>query len=221
MFADIINKLKTVGFDGLATLLLSNLIIITTLGLTPLAILIYVARIATTAPKWISGQFWILVPGACLRNNQPSTEFKRRLERAYQLFEELPGNKIVILGGVVGSNTISEAEAGRTYLLHRGVPESHILMEQHSGNTLDNFLFAKAEKPQVGQTNTVIVSNRYHLARCGVMANSLQIEHQLCAAEERLCWSPLNLLRMLKEAYRLHWYWCDIYWTRVTGNEKR
>jgi len=51
------------------------------------------------------------------------------------------------------------------------------------------------------------------------MANSLQIKHQLCAAEERLQWSLTNLLRLLKEAYRLHWYWCGYYWAKATGNK--
>lgn len=219
MLAGMKNKLKAIGLDGFAMLLLSNLIIVATLGLTLLAILIHVIRVAFTAPTSVTGQRWIIVPGMCLRNDLPNAEFKRRLERARQLFDTAGGGKIILLGGIVGANTVSEAMAGKHYLLELGVPETHIVLEQNSSNTLENFRFAKRDIATT-ETSAVIVSSRYHLARCGVMAKSLQIEHQLCGAEDQLSWLPGMLLRLLKEAYHLHWYWSGRYWAKATGNEK-
>jgi uncharacterized SAM-binding protein YcdF (DUF218 family) len=106
-------------------------------------------------------------------------------------------------------------------LIQRGVPKSHIVLEQTSSNTFENFRFAKAQIAQVGRAEIVIVSSRYHLARCGVMASCMNIKHQLCAAEDQLQWSPENLLNLLKEAYYLHCYWCGRCWAIATGNKTK
>ena len=221
MLANMNRKLNAIGLDGVGILLLSNLIIVATLGLTLLLILIFVARIASASPISVLGRVCIIVPGMLLRNNQLPAEYERRLERAMQLFDNGTSTEIVILGGIVGPNTISEAMAGRNYLMRRGVPKSNFALEQSSRNTFENFRFAKAKITQIGQTETVIVSSRYHLARCGLIASLMNIKHQLCGAEDRLQWSPEILLKLLKEAYYLHCYLCGRYWNIATGRKNR
>ena len=214
------SKFKAIGWDGIAMLLLSNLILVATMGLTFLLPLFYVLRIAIKSPITAMGVRSIIIPGMCLTDNQPNAEFKRRLNRAATLRGDNDISHIFILGGLTGGNSVTEAAAGKTYLIQQQVPERLLVLEEKSNNTLENFRFAKQLIDESDGGCAALVTSRYHLARCRVMADSLGIEHQLCGAEARFAPTLINILCLLKEAYHLHWYFSGRYWATLTGNKK-
>lgn len=200
-------------------LLLSMAVIVVTLGTTLFLFVVYVTRIALRTPVIVTDCHAIMVPGMCLENNLPNNEFKRRLLRARALHDAGNYRLVILLGGVTGNNSLSEAIAGKQFLTAQGVSEAVIQLEQESNNTLENFRFARCLITEE-TSDVALVSSRYHLARCGVMANSLQIKHQLCSAESSFEWRPVNILLLLKEAFHLHWYFSGRFWATMTGNEK-
>ncbi|MFC1748979.1 YdcF family protein [Pseudomonadota bacterium] len=217
-------KLKAIGWDGLAMLAVSNVIVFASMGITLLLLLGYVLRIAVKAPAAVKPMGCVVIPGKCLKRGAPDAEFIRRLDRVAAVYNtpmlERAEIKIFVLGGVTDGNTVSESSVGQRYLQQLGVPPACVVLEDKSNNTLENFRFAKALINSEEMGEAVVVSSRYHLARCGVMAKSLGIPYELCAAEAYFSPGPRNLLNIALEAYRLHWYFCGRYWAMITRNKK-
>ncbi len=212
------NKFHAIGWDGIAMLLLSNLLIVFSLGTSIFYLLMKVVMTAQRSPANTRGEI-LIVPGMQLVANQPNQEFIRRLSKASQISTPNKTPKILILGGLTGGNTISEAQAGRRYLEQQGFDTTQIFLEEKSNNTLENFRFSKQLLP-VNEQYPIIVSSRYHLARCSTMAKHVGIAHTLCGAEDSLSLTPRNILLLLKEAYHLHWYHSGRYWATLTRNQK-
>lgn len=207
------------GLDGLTTLLISNLSIVVTLGLSLIPSMCSVYRTAKTSPCNVPAGSFLLVMGARLENDRITTFFRQRLDRALALIKGEKGLRILLLGGITGNNRISEAEMGRQYLLRNGVDPDHVMLEDQSRHTLENLKHARTLFASRACSATIL-SNRFHLARCSALARGLGIEHALCAAEDELRPSFAVAGQLLLEAYYLHWYKAGRRWSRWTGNKK-
>ena len=149
--------------------------------------------------------------------------------------------QIIILGGLTGGNKVSEARSGAYYLIAQGIDAGQIVMEDQSRHTLENLQNARALllnqsaeldnsdivsqlssqlSPQASGLNAAIITSRYHLYRVITLASGLNLTLQPIAAEERFNLSFINLLRLFKEAYYLHWYWSGKLWVFITANKK-
>ena len=205
------------GWDGLAMLALSNLLLLATLGLSGLWLLRRVWRIARDAPvAGVKGD-WIVVLGARLIHDQVAPGYARRLHRAAALYHADPRQRILLVGGHTGGCG-SEAERGREFLLGRGLPATSLFIEDQSLNTLDNLRHARHLLAEDSARPFVLVTSRYHLARSQALARGLDLQPVLCAAEDRLRLSPLLLWRLGLEAWYLHWYEVGKAWSRWTRN---
>ncbi|MBE2293505.1 MAG: YdcF family protein, partial [Phycisphaerales bacterium] len=99
-----------------------------------------------------------------------------------------------------------------------GIPDSHLMIEDQSLNTLDNLRHARRMLPDLREQPFILVSSRYHLARGQALALGLGLKPVLCAAEEYLRCNLWTLWRLILEAYYLHWYAVGKSWSRWTGN---
>jgi uncharacterized SAM-binding protein YcdF (DUF218 family) len=112
-----------------------------------------------------SGDVPILVLGAGLINGEPSPTLKRRLNKAYEIYQQNP-TTIVTSGGVDYNEEISEGEAMKRYLVSLGVEPTDILVEDQSTSTHENFLFSKEllalsePKPEI-----IVITNDFHMFR--------------------------------------------------------
>lgn len=205
------------GSDGWFTLLLSNLFIVLGGGLGLLWKTYEVVRTAQESPIVLPEKIeLILLPCMRLEHGKPHTDFRTRLERAI-LLHQAHGAAVLLLGGHTGS-AISEAAAGRIYLLERGVTQNQILLEERSRNTLENMHNARGLIAKHDFEKIAITSNRYHLARCQTLASGLGIRAVSCAAETS---SKIRLRQwpsLLLEGYYLHWYTTGKHWSRLTRN---
>ncbi|WP_421880611.1 YdcF family protein [Pacificispira sp.] len=199
-----LGRLRSMGGDGLVMLIASSTGIIATAGISLLVCFYHVFAVArrAAAPP-VAGAGPVLVPGVCLQpNGRPDPDFIMRLTRAMR-FEKAD---IVILGGATRAGVaISEAAAGRQWLIANGVAAEQVQCEETSRNTLENLRAARRRFVRTG-SDPVIVSNRYHLARLGLLARGLGMDPLLCAAEERLTMTPGMVRRLLLEAFFIHWY---------------
>lgn len=207
-------RLLSMGSDGLAMLVLANAFVAATLGLSLLWQLHRVHRIARNAPIAAAGPGWRLVFGVCLGTQTMPPDFALRLERARSLPQIAP---ILILGGHTGRGALSEAMAGRDWLVRHGVSPVMVLTEDGSRNTLENLRAARHRLDKAGAP-PVLITNRYHLARTSALATGLGLRHELCAAEDRLSYRPRQLMKMLTEAYLLNWYDVGRTWATLTGH---
>ena len=203
------------GWDGLAMLLLSNLVLLATAGMSGLWWLHRVWRIARDAPfAGVEGD-WVVVLGARLIHDQVAPGHTRRLRRAAALYQADPRRRILVVGGHTGGS-VSEAERGREFLRGLGIPASRLFIEDQSLNTLDNLRHARRLLAEDRARPFVLVTSRYHLARSQALARGLNLQPVLCAAEERLRLNPLLLWRLILEAWYLHWYAVGKAWSRWT-----
>lgn len=117
---------------------------------------------------------YILVPGAGLMGENPSYLYRLRLDEALTLYKENPGCTIVVLGGQGDDELLPEAEAGKRYLIRKGVPEGDVVAECRSLDTAENLQNFKAMFP--GVERAALVSNDFHVYRCSLLAKRNGIE---------------------------------------------
>lgn len=227
-------KENAFGWDGLSTFIISNILLVVTLGLVFVAIFVKTIIIAYSTGTSLLEKNTLLVAGLRLENDQPVEEFKTRLNRVLTLSQstqkENEVHRIIILGGLTGNNNMTEARAGADYLMAQGIAAERIILEDHSRHTLENIQNARIlllnESIETGHTMPVsemsvaIISSRYHLYRILTLARGLNLFLQPVAAEDDFSLSFINVLRLFKEAYYLHWYWSGKLWVMITGNKK-
>lgn len=209
---------RALGRGGWLTLALSNLVLAGTGGLSLLLALRRVYAIAKTAPDRCSEGSVLVVFGMRLRGEAVAPDYARRLERALALYRMGHTQRILLVGGRTGRGDISEAHAGRAYLTARGLPDEALVLEDQSRHTLENLQRARSIISQGDSIRVALVSNRYHLARVQALAHGLSMGHELCGAEAHWQGSAPAILRLVGEAYYLHWYWIGRAWTRATFN---
>jgi uncharacterized SAM-binding protein YcdF (DUF218 family) len=204
---------SAVGAGGFKMLFISTLVIVLTGGLSLLPVARRVIRIGRDTATHLPESRAVLVPGVRLQQGEIGADFRCRLERAAVLHAD-GAAPLVLLGGITGSAVVSEAAKGRDYLRARGVADGAMQLEESSRHTLENLRHARVLLGDA--TPVTIISNRYHLARLGVMAAGLGLDHRLCAAEADWRWSPALAGHLLREAFYIHWYLTGSRWARLT-----
>lgn len=177
-----------------------------------------VLRQARTTPHTCNTRIdMILIPGMQLSAGEPNQDFRLRLHRARQLHQQ-HGCHLLLMGGLTGGEVVSEAAAGKQFLVRQGVESSAVQLEDGSRNTLENLSNTRRQLHHDGIERYVLITNRYHLARCQALAHGLGMTPLLCAAEECFNWPPSSWPRLLQETYYLHWYHTGKLWSRMTRN---
>jgi len=210
-------RFDDLGPHGVLTLLLSNLLIISTLGISLCWQWLKTFRLARDSRPDAGDATTLIVLGMRLQENKPAQDFKARLDRAVSLYKKAAHRKIYILGGLTGRSNISEARSGADYLLKNGVAKDGIHEEGSSRHTFENLVCVRDLLITRQTKKPVIISNRYHLARCQAFANELKLEHSLCAAEEKFKPGISVLWKLTVEAYYLHWFEVARFWSSITG----
>ncbi|MCI1944081.1 YdcF family protein [Clostridium luticellarii] len=118
----------------------------------------------------------IIVLGCRVYGTSPSPFLVWRLNRGLELYNKGYGKYIIVSGGKGEGENISEAEAMKTYLISRGMDGSKVIAEDKSASTMANLINSKKIMDQMGFKDAVIISNKYHLKRASLMAQSQHID---------------------------------------------
>ncbi|WP_371381576.1 YdcF family protein [Sporomusa aerivorans] len=118
----------------------------------------------------------IIVLGAKLIGDEPSTMLRLRLDEAIHLYSQGYAPAIIVSGAQGQDESISEAAAMRHYLIKKGIPDNSIYIEDKSYNTYQNLLNSKNIMREHGFRQAIIVSNASHIRRSLVLAQQLGIE---------------------------------------------
>ncbi len=200
--------------DALWVLLLSITVMLLSSGLLYLYLLFRVYRQARNSTPLVTEQTAVyLVFGKKLIQNRPDAEYQNRLSRLV----DCPFRKAILMGGKTARATLSEAQAGYDFIAASLKPQQTVHMEDRSRNTLENL---KNTRQLLNDSSVIIISSRYHLARCSLLAKNLNIKHQLCAAEQIYHFNIEQLIHYLQEAFYLHWFLCGKNWARLSRNQR-
>jgi uncharacterized SAM-binding protein YcdF (DUF218 family) len=112
----------------------------------------------------------VVVLGAAPYNGRPSPVLRARLLHALALYRKGFAPVIVVTGGTAAGDAVSEAEAGRRFLLAEGAPVEAVVSLPEGKNT-DETLDAVADwVRQTGTGEVLLVSDGFHMARLRVEA---------------------------------------------------
>ena len=115
----------------------------------------------------------IVVLGAAQYNGTPSPVFRGRLEHAVVLWQQDRSDLVITVGSNRPGDTTTEAQAGRDYLVSRGVPASAVLALPVGHTTFDSLEAAAAALHACGLNSAFLVSDPWHNARIKAMASDL------------------------------------------------
>jgi uncharacterized SAM-binding protein YcdF (DUF218 family) len=118
----------------------------------------------------------VIVLGAAQYDGEPSSIFAARLRHAQALYEDGLAPRIVTVGGSQVGDSYTEAEAGRRYLVERGVPASAVVAVGEGGDTLGSLRAAAARAETDGWRTSLVVSDPWHSLRARTMARDSGLE---------------------------------------------
>ena len=209
--------------DILLAALVTAIVFVGSLGGVYFLHAVRVWRLARHSPVLAADRATLLVFGRRLVGDRPEADFIQRLTRARDNARAGRADRALLLGGLSGGS-VSEAEAGRRWLVAEGWPgDVPLLLEQMSIDSLENLRHARellrdragAELPPVS-----LVTSRYHLARCMYLARRLGFDASAIGAEESLPFNRRYILRMLMEAGYLMWIDTGMRWAALIGNRR-
>lgn len=158
----------------------------------------------------------LIVLGAGLRRDKPSTLLRYRLDKAYAYAEEHPDVLVITSGGQGRDEWVPEGQAMREYLIDKGLDPDRVIAENASTSTEENFAFSLEILRQYGYDETtpiVYVSNAFHCYRAGRYARlaGFATATSLPAATPWRSVIPCYL----REALALAYYW--VFKTSTSG----
>lgn len=112
----------------------------------------------------------VVVLGAAQYDGEPSSVFAARLRHAEALYEQDLAPRIVTVGGSRAGDAYTEAEAGRRYLIERGVPAEDVVAVGEGSDTLGSLRAVDARADRDGWNTALVVSDPWHSLRARTMA---------------------------------------------------
>lgn len=207
--------------DVLHSLAVAMLAAVLSGGLLWVGYLVHVWRVARRSPAKAERARVLLVFGRRLENERPEHDYRYRLMRTLRLVRAGHVERVLLLGGSSGSRT-SEAKAGADWLRGEGFPDHvPLVLEQASIDSLENLRHARELLREAGTLPPVaLVTSRYHLARCLLLAHRLGFDAAPIGAEPALPRHARYRLRMLLESGYLMWIDIGLRWANLIGHER-
>ncbi len=116
----------------------------------------------------------IIVMGAAQYGGRPSPVLRARLDHALVLWRDRQSPRVVLTGGRREGDLISEAAAGRRYIMRRGVPAPAILLESLGRTSLASVhaaaILLHASDSLPANPSVLLVSDPFHMLRLDVLA---------------------------------------------------
>lgn len=214
---------QKIDYDGLITFIITLLLLLCTLSLPLFVVYIRALRIAKTQPGITTGVENLFVFGKKLINGNIDGEYKIRLDSAHDLITKNPEIRLVLLGGASKEGDVSEARAALDYLRSRGIDQEYkVQIEEKSRNTLENLRNAQQIlfPDGAGSSPIILLTNRYHLPRSALIADSLGFTPVLYPAETGFPSSAWDWGKLLMETFYMFWFQTGKNWARMIRSQR-
>lgn len=125
----------------------------------------------------------MIILGAKVNKDGVSKTLQLRLDKAIEYYNKNKDINIIVSGGQGTDEITTEALAMKNYLIHNGVNEDNIILEDKATTTLENIIFSKKIMENLNLENrALIVTSDYHLLRGRFIASILGIDNEgLCS----------------------------------------
>lgn len=107
----------------------------------------------------------IVVLGAAQYNGEPSPVLQARLDHAVELYEQGLAPVVVVTGGGQPGDEVTEASAGRSYLINQGIPDGALRSEVQGTSSWQSLAAAARFLTREGIDDVILVSSAYHALR--------------------------------------------------------
>jgi uncharacterized SAM-binding protein YcdF (DUF218 family) len=131
----------------------------------------------------------LIILGAADWDGMPSPAMQERLDVALQVFKDKLASYIIVSGGKGKDEILTEAEVMKTYLVEKGVPDTVVILESQSNNTIENLQNSKKIMDAQHYKTAIIITHGYHALRSSLIAQSLGISYTVEPVQIR----PINL----------------------------
>ena len=158
----------------------------------------------------------VIVLGAGLRRDKPSTLLRFRLDKAYEYAAAHPDVLVITSGGQGRDEWVPEGQAMRDYLIEKGLDPQRVVAENASTSTEENFAFSLELLKAHGfdeNTPIVCVTNAFHCYRAQRYAERAGFT-TVTALPAATPWRSV-LPCYLREALALAYYW--VFKTSASG----
>jgi len=118
----------------------------------------------------------IIVLGAAQYSGTPSPVFVGRLEQAANLYGQGRSTRVLVVGANQPGDQQTEAEAGREWLIDKGLPASAVFADPQGNTTYESLQGASAFMRERGLESAFLVSDPWHNLRVKKMASDLGIQ---------------------------------------------
>lgn len=115
----------------------------------------------------------IVVLGAAEYNGTPSPVFQGRLDHALLLYQQGRARTVIVLGSKQPGDTTTEGQAGRDYLVSKGVPAGVALALPVGRSSFESMRAVANYLADHGMSTAFLVSDPWHNARIERMASDL------------------------------------------------
>lgn len=138
---------------------------------------------------------YIIVLGAQIREDGPSTVLRYRLDEAIEYLNENPDTLCIVSGGQGPNEPYPEAEGMAKYLMEKGIDSDRIILESESQTTVENIRNSK-ELMTENYNGVGIITNNFHMFRALRIAEVQELENACgIAAKSSTLYLPNNILR--------------------------
>ena len=110
------------------------------------------------------GAEYLLVLGAQVYADGPSTVLRYRLDTAAAYLEENPGTRCIVSGGQGWNEPVTEARGMADYLIRKGIAADRIILEERAENTTQNIRYSLSIIGDPG-ASVAVVTNDFHMFR--------------------------------------------------------
>jgi uncharacterized SAM-binding protein YcdF (DUF218 family) len=129
------------------------------------------------------------------------------LDHAVRLWTQGRAERVLTLGGNRPGDRTTEAEAGRRYLLDRGVPAEAVVAIPVGATTVESLEAAARWLHEHGLRSAFLVSDPWHNARIRAISDDLGIEGHASATWTSAARSaPIRARGYLRESLAYLWY---------------
>lgn len=154
-------------------------------------------------------QDFIIVLGCGLNGDKVTPLLASRLNRALSFYlkqkHRTTAPRIILSGGQGADEIVAEAFAMKNYLLSKGVPEQHLLLEDKSTTTAENMRFSKKIMDGLKDTySSIFVTNNYHTFRAGIFAKRAHLDSGGIGAHTAPYYLPTAFVREYVAILMLH-----------------
>jgi vancomycin permeability regulator SanA len=119
----------------------------------------------------------IVVLGAAQYSGTPSPVFAGRLQQAANLYEQGRSDTVLVVGAGQPGDQLTEAEAGRDYLIEQeGLSETDVVAEPRGTTTFESLEGAADFMREQEMDSAFLVSDPWHNLRVKRMASDLGIQ---------------------------------------------